>query len=436
MSCRSSVFVVDSEKRPLNPVHPGQARRLLTHQEAAVWRRYPFTIILKQPLSHVPVELLRLKLDPGSKTTGVAIVNDACGQVVFAAEISHRGQQVKERLDHRRVCRRSRRARQTRYRPARFDNRRRHEGWLPPSLESRVQNIVTWTQRFQHLCPIQAISLELVRFDTQLLQNAEISGLQYQQGELAGYEVREYLLEKWNRTCAYCGATNVPLQIEHITPKTRGGSDRVSNLTLACTPCNTAKGPQTAAEFGHAAIQSKAKQSLRDAAAVNTTRWALYHRLQATGVPVETGSGGRTKWNRTTRSLPKVHWIDAACVGASTPATLRIGDTAPLVILAMGRHSRQMCRPNPVGFPDKAPKATSVVGGLRTGDLVRAVVPPPSTKAGTYVGRLAIRASGSCNLKTAAGTVQGVHYRHCRPLHRADGYTYANKQKDLLCARG
>jgi hypothetical protein len=83
-----------------------------------------------------------------------------------------------------------------------------------------------------------------------------------------------------------------------------------------------------------------------------------------------------------------------------------------------------MCRTNAFGFPDKAAKATSVVGGFRTGDIVRAVVPVTSTKAGVYEGRIAIRASGSCNIKTAAGTVEGVHYRYCRPLHRADGYAY------------
>ncbi len=83
-----------------------------------------------------------------------------------------------------------------------------------------------------------------------------------------------------------------------------------------------------------------------------------------------------------------------------------------------------MCRTNAFGFPDKALKATSVVGGFRTGDIVRTVVPTASVKAGTYVGRLAIRASGSCNLKTATGTIQGIHHKYCQSLHRSDGYGY------------
>jgi hypothetical protein len=194
---------------------------------------------------------------------------------------------------------------------------------------------------------------------------------------------------------------------------------------MACKTCNEAKGNRTAEEFGYPQIQAQAKRPLRDAAAVTATRWALYHRLAALGLPLETGTGGRTKWNRTKRDLPKAHWTDAACVGASTPERLRVHGIAPLAIRAMGRHSRQMCRTNATGFPDKAPKATSVVGGFRTGDMVRAVVPGSSAKAGVYVGRIAIRASGSCNITTATGTVQGIHVRYCQPLHRGDGYTYA-----------
>jgi 5-methylcytosine-specific restriction endonuclease McrA len=331
-------------------------------------------------------EPVRLKIDPSSQTTGLAVVNDATGQVVWAAELTHRGQQVKARLDQRRSCRRSRRSRHTRYRPARFLNRRRRVGWLPPSLESRLSNTLTWVQRLRRWCRVGALSLELVKCDTQLMQNAEVSGVEYQQGTLEGDEIREYLLEKVGRKCAYCKATNVRLQVEHIVPEARDGSNRVSNLTIACKPCNDAKGTPTAAEFGHPEIQAQAKAPLRDAAAVNAARWALYHRLVAMRLPLETGTGGRTKWNRTTRDLPKTHWLDAAGVGESTPERLRVDGVMPLLITAMGLHSRQMCRTNAAGFPDKKAKATSVVGGLRTGDLVRASVPASSLKAGCMWG--------------------------------------------------
>ena len=308
------VLVVDIQKVPQTPVHPAVARRLLSTEQAAVWRRYPFTLILKAagpgPLFAQPC---RLKIDPGSKTTGLAVLDGA--RVVWAAELTHRGQRIKAALETRRAVRRNRRQRTTRYRAPRFLNRTRPAGWLPPSLASRVANIMTWTRRLARLCPLGAISQELVRFDTQLMQNADISGVAYQQGTLQGYEVREYLLEKWHRTCAYCGAKDVPLEVEHIVPKARGGSDRMSNLTLACVPCNQQKDRQTAAEFGFPQIQVQAKQPLKDAAAVNTTRWALYRALQTTGLPVEVGTGGRTKFNRTRLRLPKTHWLECGLCG-------------------------------------------------------------------------------------------------------------------------
>ena len=182
----SKVFVLDTKKRPLDPAHPGWARKLLSSGQAAVFRRYPFTIILKREGTSPDVHPLRLKIDPGSKTTGVALVNDVSGEVVWAAELTHRGQAIKKALDDRRAVRRSRRERNTRYRQPRFQNRRKSKGWLPPSLESRIANVLTWTQRLMRFCPIVALSQELVRFDMEALENPEIQGIEYQQGTLAG----------------------------------------------------------------------------------------------------------------------------------------------------------------------------------------------------------------------------------------------------------
>jgi len=181
----SFVFVVDQHKQPRDPVHPAVARRLLKEGKAALFRRYPFTLILKPEVSMPAPTPLRLKLDPGSKTTGMVLVDDQSGWVVWAAELAHRGQQIRDALLTRRGVRRNRRQRHTRYRPARFLNRRRRTGWLPPSLESRISNVETWVRRLSRLAPVEALSMELVRFDTQLLQDAEISGVRYQQGERA-----------------------------------------------------------------------------------------------------------------------------------------------------------------------------------------------------------------------------------------------------------
>ncbi len=375
----SKVFVLDTNKRPLNPVHPGRARMLLSSGKAAVYRRYPFTIILKRAVADRVVAELRVKIDPGSKTTGMAVVNDSTGEVVFAAEIAHRGQTIKARLDDRRTSRRSRRARHTRYRKSRFANRRRPKGWLPPSLASRITNVITWVRRIMRVCHITHISMELVRFDTQLMENPEIAGVEYQQGTLAGSEAREYLLEKWNHACTYCGKQDVPLQIEHIHPRANGGTNRISNLCLACETCNRAKGTKDIRDFLAKKpdllkrIVAQAKAPLKDTAAVNTTRWVLFERLTSFGLPVECGTGGRTKYNRTTRSLPKTHWLDAACVGASTPSVLHVIGVQPLVITAVGSGNRQMCGTDKYGFVRRA--VVHVIALQDSQALIEPVVP-------------------------------------------------------------
>jgi len=167
---------------------------------------------------------------------------------------------------------------------------------------------------------------------------------------------------------------------------------------------------------------------LKDAAAVNTTRWALYERLRQTGLPVETGTGGRTKWNRTTRELPKTHWLDAACVGASTPEHLITKGIVPLLITATGRQRRQMCLMNQFGFPRTKGKGPSMVRGFRTGDIAKAII-PKGTKVGTYVGRVAVRETGYFNITTTTGTIQGLNADFFTALHRSDGYSYQKAQK-------
>ena len=176
-----------------------------------------------------------------------------------------------------------------------------------------------------------------------------------QQGELAGYEVREYLLEKWGRKCAYCDAAGVPLQIEHLHARSRGGSNRISNLALACGPCNHKKAALPLEVFlakdpkRLAAILSQAKRPLKDAAAVNSTRWALANALKATGLPVELASGGRTKYNRSQLGVPKTHALDAACVGSVD--AIQTWRRPTLQVKCTGRGSYQRTRLDKYGFP-------------------------------------------------------------------------------------
>ncbi|NEO89198.1 MAG: HNH endonuclease [Moorea sp. SIO3G5] len=421
------VFVLDKNRKPLDPCKPARARIMLGQGRAKVLKRYPFTIIMQDlEESECVTHNHQLKIDPGSKTTGLAIVQD--NVVVWGSELTHRGFQIRESLTSRRQLRRSRRNRKTRYRSPRFLNRKRSEGWLAPSLMSRVHNILTWVKKLIRICPISGISQELVKFDTQKMQNPEVSGVEYQQGELYGYEVREYLLEKWNRKCAYCGKTDTKLEVEHIKPKSKGGSNRVSNLTIACRKCNEAKGNREIEQFLSRKpdllnfVLSQAKKPLADAAALNSTRWRLFHELQSTGLSVETGSGGLTKYNRCRQNLPKTHWLDAVNVGQVD--NLHVESYQPLLISAKGHGTRQMCRTDKFGFPTRYVPRFKFVKGFQTGDIVKAIV-TKGNKIGTYTGRIATRTTGSFNITTKKGLVQGISHKYCSIVHRKDGYYYS-----------
>ena len=337
----SKVSILDTHKNVLEPCHPAVARRLLRDGEAAVYKRYPFTIILKCEVETPKTTDYTLSIDPGSKCTGMAIT-DSENNIIACFELHHRGAAIKKGLSNRAGYRRSRRTRKIRHRPARWQNRSRKapvltangwkyqsfgqssEGWIAPSLMSRVFNIYTWVNRLSKIYPITRLAVEHVKFDTQLMQNPEISGVEYQKGTLFEAEVWEYLLEKFGRKCFYCGAKDVPLQKEHILPRSKDGTNRVSNLTVSCRDCNIEKGNRHPDEIEgklgkrvQSALRA-AKGPLKDAQAVNTIRWKIVETLKATGLPIVYGTGGKTKWHRKQAGLPKTHYYDAACV-ASVP---------------------------------------------------------------------------------------------------------------------
>ncbi|MHB1734130.1 MAG: RNA-guided endonuclease IscB, partial [Ferrimicrobium acidiphilum] len=202
---------------------------------------------------------------------------------------------------------------------------------------------------------------------------------------------------------------------------------------LACIPCNQSKSNRLVDEFlaqdpaRLARVLKQAKSPLRDAAAVNSTRWALYRALQATGLPVHTSTGGRTKWNRHQFRVAKSHTLDAICVGqvegvVSYPSSV-------IIAKAMGRGTYARTISDKFGFPRLTRPRSKYVKGFQTGDLVKAVV-PTSKKAGVYVGRVAVRTSGNFDIATVLGTTQGIAAKHCVLLQRADGFNWLAKQEE------
>jgi hypothetical protein len=187
------------------------------------------------------------------------------------------------------------------------------------------------------------------------------------------------------------------------------------------------KGNQTAEEFGHPEIQALAKKPLKDAAAVNATRWSLWRMFDRSAPkgfpPVEVGTGGRTKFNRYSQGYAKAHWIDAACVGESGETVQLDPKHQPLLIKAVGRGSRQMCRMNKYGFPRTKAKGAKRIKGFQSGDIVKAIVPKGKLK-GSHVGAIGTRAKGNFMMYG----IGDINWKYCSIVHRADGYQYSFKK--------
>lgn len=425
------------------PCYPARARKLLASGRASVFRRYPFTIILHdRTVEKSELQDLEIKIDQGSKTTGVALVvhGKESSTVALAAHIEHRTN-IKSNLDSRRAIRRSRRHRKTRYRQARFSNRTRPQGWLAPSLLSKAENILNWVIRFTKLTPIKKFALETAKFDVQKLENPDIQGVDYQHGRMFGYtDKKAYLLERENHCCIYCGihASKAKMQIEHVVPRSKGGTDSLDNLVLSCRACNEAKGNQDIQTYlkGKPSVLSRVKahlgKSYKDAAHTNSIRLFVLNKLRdmadAIGATLRVGFGSTTKDNRLSLGLPKDHWIDAAVCTSNGTSVKVEPNLRPLIIKAVGRGSRQFCRMDKYGFPRTSAKPrTKNFFGFKTGDIVKAIIHDDAkTKVptGTYSGRVAVRSSGSFDVKTKDTKIT-VSYKYCQSIHLMDGYNYA-----------
>ncbi|MFI5800277.1 RNA-guided endonuclease IscB [Streptomyces sp. NPDC051677] len=445
------VAVLDRCGVPLMPCHPARARELLAKGRAVVARHTPFVIRLRDRVAKDSVVPgVAVRIDPGSKGTGIAVTvdfdaassEDGAGcttrRGLVAIELRHRGAQIHKAMVQRAAYRRARRSRNLRYRAPRFDNRNRSGGWLAPSLQHRVDTTDSAIQRLIRYFPVSELHVERVSFDTHAMSQGKacLEAVEYRQGTLAGYEVRQYLLEKWGRKCAYCGISDVRLQVEHIQPRIHGGSDRISNLTLACAPCNGQKGKQSVTDFlSHrpAALKrilAEVKLPLRDAAVMNATRWRIVDQLRATGLPVSSWSAGRTQYNRVSHGLAKTHTLDALAVGAVKDgmAIVRFPERV-LVATAAGRGTYARTRSDRYGFPRLSLPRIKQSFGYATGDLVRAVI-PSGKYAGSWTGRVAVRSTGRFNIRSGRGIAQGIHHRYIQLLQRADGYGYITREEE------
>lgn len=370
--------VLDQHGKPLMPTtRLGKVYRLLKTQKAHIVSYEPFTIQLDyEPDTHI-IQPMTLGVDSGAIHSGYSVANEQ--REFYSSEVIARDN-ISYRISDRRMYRQNRRYRKTRYRKPRFNNRKnKKKGWLPPSLEQKVAVQLNEIDHLHRHFPIETIIVEVAEFNIQKIKNPDISGKDYQQGTLQGYNIRNYLLEKHGRKCFYCDKEVSNFEVEHMIPKAKGGSNRIDNLTLSCHSCNQKKGTLTAEEFIKQTLPaekvakklkqlSKEKRLFKYMAHMNATRWTLYDAINDKYPNVKMTYGYITKYNRIQAGLPKAYHIDAKCITgfAQVPSF----DTT-VVKMKMRRHNRQLHRATfSKGHVRKAASLPTVMFGFRLYDIV------------------------------------------------------------------
>jgi len=306
----NAVFVLNIDGKPLMPCKSAKARHLLRDSKANVVSRKPFTIRLLFDCEN-QTQPVTLGIDSAYKWVGFSARTEK--KELISGELKLRTD-IKKKLEERAMYRRGRRNKLW-YREPRFDNRikSKKDGWFAPSIIHKLDTHIRLVEKIKRLLPISKIVVEIASFDTQKMMNPEISGIEYQQGTLQGYEIREYLLEKFKRTCVYCGKTNIPLEVEHMNPKARGGSNRVCHLTISCHKCNQKKGTRTASEFGHPEVEKTGMVSLKETPFMNLVRSRIVDILGC-----DYTYGYITKHDRIKLGLEKSHINDAFVISKGT----------------------------------------------------------------------------------------------------------------------
>jgi RRXRR protein/HNH endonuclease len=359
----TKVYVRNRDDTPLMPCTPAKARHLLQAGKAKVVERSPFTIELTwQCEGHV--QQITLGIDKGSHMTGICCVGN--GQVLLAAELEHR-RDVKEKMNTRRLHRRSRRNRKW-YRPNRFLNRAASLrcGRLPVSIRTNVEEVI---RVVKHLpLPIAHTVIEDVQVDIARLNNPALKGSQYQDLTRLDENLRIACLMRDGYMCQQCGKKNVRLEAHHIVFKEHGGKDTLSNLLCLCEHCHQ----QVHAGKIHlqkTGVSGHLDQIVQRTMQGKTSLYAALSKL----APLSTVFGYETSAYRKSQRLTKTHIIDALCI-----ATLATGEVVPIPrtnVYRIGFRPRQTRR-RYHDLPRKGQgrvkyQVNEELAGFRKGDIVR-----------------------------------------------------------------
>lgn len=396
------VYVLNINNSPLMPCSEAKARKLLKGHKAEIAKRSPFTIRLLFECEN-QVQDVTLGVKAGSRHVGLSAATQA--KELYAADVELRDDIV-NLISTRRELRRSRRGRKTRYRKARFNNRRKPEGWLAPSTRQKIQSHLQVVENVHKILPVNKIIVEAAAFDIQKIKNPMVNGKEYQQGEQLGFwNVREYILSRDGHTCQCCKGKSKDkiLNVHHIESRKTGG-DAPNNLVTLCKTCHDRY------HKGEISLPKTIRRGMpfKDAAFMTTMRWSFYGELNKKYPDVSMTYGYITKHTRITHSLPKNPYTDARCITGNPGA-------APLGYYFYQKkvrcHNRQIHRQKfQKGGVRKRNQAPYTVNGFRLFDKVE--------YGGIECFIFARRLSGGFSIRKLDGEVirQSASYRKLRLL--------------------
>lgn len=391
------------------PCSPRMARLLLKSGDARVFRRAPFTIKMTRKTGHY-VQNVSLGVDPGYRHIALSASTEK--EELYASEVELRSD-VSEKLATRREWRRSRRNR-LRYRAPRFDNRRRSDKWLCPSVRSRLDAHIHHIKKICEILPVSKIVVETTAFDIQKIKNPDIQGIEYQNGDQAGFwNAREYVLWRDGHKCRHCHGKSKDqvLNVHHIESRKTGG-DAPNNLITLCETCHKA------CHAGKINLNTKRGRSFKPETFMGIMRRFLWERLKELKISLKATFGYLTKMSRIGHGIAKSHCADAFCIAGNLDAE-RLDSY--LFFKQVRKRGRQVNKANVAkGGKWIAKKTDYVVHGFRRFDKV--------LYNGIKCFIWGLRKSGCFLLKTLIGEkVREVSFRKINLLEKASNWLWETR---------
>ena len=301
------VFVKNMRGESLMPCSQRKARLLLKEGKAKIIGYKPFTIQLLSPTGESTQDV-HIGVDTGAKHIGIAAISE--DKVLIKGEIELRDD-IHKNMMARHQARRDRRNRKTRYRKDRFLNRKRKDGWLPPTVQSKLDATFMWIDRFDSLLPNSILHIEVGKFDTQKMINPDITNEEYQNGQCAGYyDVRYFVFARDNYTCQVCKRKNKILNTHHIIYRTKGGTDRADNLITVCTDCHTSENHKVGGILYNWMVKHKKVKQYKEATFMNIVRKRTFAKYPKAIITY----GSETSPYRKELGLEKTHYNDAIAI--------------------------------------------------------------------------------------------------------------------------